>query len=150
MGMLMGGFLSQGGGAPVITVSGESVTHITANGTTARAAIIFRFNDGTVDRIRGTAVLQIDSATDWRIPNGLGTGYYWKYTMLGFPSYNPGSLAANTWYEITADRTIGAEAASNNTQNTHSIVISVADAASDANILDSASYSCSATQGLPP
>lgn len=64
---------------PTITVSGETVSEAAPG----HAIAGIRFNsDGTVDgHSLVSGYYQVDSGTDWRIPNGSGAGYHVRATL---------------------------------------------------------------------
>lgn len=60
-----------GGIGGVVTVSGEAVNDSDSGGATGG----IRFNsDGTIDKLEGASYSQIDSGTDWIIPNIAASG----------------------------------------------------------------------------
>lgn len=82
MGMLAGGFYSQISG--VVTVSGESISSDDdPSGSENPIAGVKFYSDGTVDKLDNNATYtQIDSSTDWIIPNSAADGatYHVKAT----------------------------------------------------------------------
>lgn len=134
----------------VVTVSGEIISHSVANGSTARAGL--RVNtDGTIDKLEGTTYTQIDASTDWRIPNGSGTGYYVKYTkglLDPAPTYNPDSITLDTWYEITTSYRIGYEESTNDSEDSGTITAHISDDGGTST-LDTGAFPLTATVGTP-
>jgi len=106
MGMLVGGFFSQAvAAAGAVTVSGETVTDNVAVNRLARAAIVVR-SDGTIDKIENATVTQIDSGTDWIIPNGDASSLYEvKYDLdIGDTLDASTDLADGIWGALGADK----------------------------------------------
>lgn len=136
-----------------ITVSGETIAHSVGNGSVARAAVTVII-DGTIDKIEGTTLTQIDASTDWRIPNGNGAGFWVQYTkgvLDPAPNYDPDSTTLGTWYELdVTSRRIGWEESADDTANGGTITVKISDDSSGTPVLDQANYPCTATVGLPP
>ena len=98
-----------------VKLSGETIANVEADPTQARAWIIFN-TDGTVDKREGGAVSQIDTATDWIIPNSGADGIYEvRYTNLSGDAFTVSAAAADTWIALTAGRTRGYTNTSNGT-----------------------------------
>jgi len=75
--------------------------------TAAPAQSGFRFNsDGTVDENESGSYSQIDSATDWIIPNAVdGKGSYEiRAVQNSGDALDAGSDALNTWLALSTDR----------------------------------------------
>ncbi len=91
--------------AGVVTVSGESINDVAAGARLYRAALVFR-TDGTVDKIENTTTTQIDSSTDWIIPNGdADSTYDVRYTSnVGDALHSSTSLSEDTWGAMSTDR----------------------------------------------
>lgn len=90
-------------GGSVVTLSGETVEHSVSSPSNAIAGI--RFNaDGTVDRVVGGTPTQVDSATDWVIPNGAAPGAYEvRFTSLtGDAPTVTDSTAEDAWYPFSS------------------------------------------------
>lgn len=127
----------------VVTVSGQTVDASTAAPGTATAGV--RFNsDGTVDQRVQAAYSQIDSGTDWIIPNAAGaaSGTYIRATEVsasGSPLTKNGTM--NTWTLLTSDQEWSAvrSGASVGT-STWTITIEIAADSGGVDILDSADY----------
>lgn len=151
MGLLLGGS-HHDTLVPVITVSGETITHSVSNGNTARAAVQVVI-DGTMNKIEGTTTTQIDASTDWRIPNANGAGFWVQFTKGGLdpaPNYNPDSRVLGTWYELdTGAFRIGWQETADDTQNGGVMTVKISDDSSGSPVLDQANYPCTATVGLP-
>lgn len=130
-----------------VTISGEFLSHSVSNGNTAKSGI--RFNsDGTVDKREGDTYTQVDSSTDWRIPNGSGTGYYIKFSeILTPPTPDVGTL--DTWLELTSNRELSYINSANDSEKSGSFNIQISDDASGTPILDTAIYTPTAIVGLP-
>ena len=87
----------------VVTVSGDAAADTGVN-RAARAAIVLR-SDGTVDQIENVTTTQIDTATDWIIPNSAAPDdYEGRYTgLVGDPLDNATSLAEDVWGALSSD-----------------------------------------------
>lgn len=152
MGMLAGGFLSLGG---TVTLSGQTIVTTGTGQSSAYAAI--RFNtDGTVDEYESHgagAWTQIDSATDWIIPNSAASNKTYHVRVSGTPfpddfTTKPG--ANGTWFALTggsgADREWGVEdfdAAIENLVQTGSVTFQISDDGGST-VIASNTYSLSA------
>ncbi len=87
---------------PTLTLSGQ-IVYAFSNGSTAIAGI--RINtDGTIDQLKGTTYTQIDSITDWIIPNSaaLSTDEFKVTGVTGTFSSSPG--ADGTWFDMSVAR----------------------------------------------
>lgn len=75
------GSLLVGARGGIYTLSGETVVGSTSSGTTSVAVILIN-PDGTVDKNQDSVVSQIDAATDWVRPAGIGdeTSFEVRYT----------------------------------------------------------------------
>lgn len=129
-----------------LALSGELISHDVSNGNTARAGV--RVNsDGTIDKREGNVYTQIDSSTDWRIPNGSGAGFYVRFSKGLFdPTPEIGTL--DTWQEITSAREVTNENSANDSSELVSITVELSRNASDVEV--SGSYPLTAVVGLPP
>jgi len=84
------------------TVSGETI-HL------GRSSICYagiRVNsDGTIDKYGpwSTDFNQIDSSTDWVIPNILANGHYARVDVLSGDAPDPAASATGTWLPISAN-----------------------------------------------
>ncbi len=139
--------------ATLVTVSGEVISNSVSNGNTARAAVQVVV-DGTMNKIEAITTTQIDAATDWRVPNGNGAGFWVQFTKSGLdpaPNYNPDSTTLGTWYELDAvSRRIGWEESTDDTDISGTITVKISDNMSGSPVLDQGNYPCMATVGLPP
>ncbi len=74
--------------------------------TPAPIKVGVRFNsDGTVDRlISGPSYLQIDSATDWRIPNAGSGTFHIRATLNAQTGSGTRVGALGSWLALTSDR----------------------------------------------
>lgn len=135
-------------GSVTVTVSGESISHNVDSGLTARAGV--RVNsDGTIDKLEGVTYTQIDSSTDWRIPNGSGIGYYVQFTK-GVLDPNPTVGTLNSWLQITTNREVYYEESDFNQSNGGTITIEIsATTGGGSPILDSGDYPLDASVGIP-
>ena len=90
-----------------VTLSGESISDIQLDPTNATASI--RFNtDGTVDEVLTGGTTQLDTATDWIIPNGAagdGTGYEVGYTGTPTDAFTAAAAAEDAWVDLSTART---------------------------------------------
>lgn len=90
-----------------ITVSGETGISDTIFG----AVSVSLNTDGTIDKVEGVTNTQIDAATDWVIPNILGsTGRHQaKWSMVSGDTPDTGNMSsADTWYDLgSVNRTVG-------------------------------------------
>ena len=98
---------ASGAAEDVVTVSGQVVSVTT--GTAADATAGIRVNiDGTMDERRGLSFLQIDSTTDWIIPNSSASSSY-ECRITGV-TFNQGSgffveaAAENVWINLAGNR----------------------------------------------
>lgn len=91
----------------IVTVSGQSIED-TGTGLT----MLHINTDGTIDQTEATTRTQIDSATDWIIPNQAANGIYQvKWVALSGDVMNAGNMLGteDTWLDIDTERTIGLE-----------------------------------------
>ena len=94
-----------------VTLSGETGIHGTGDigtGFIANAAIVVRA-DGTIDKIEtGVGTTQIDSATDWIIPNSAASSAYEVMIHEDSGTLNrSGQDAIDTWVALDQDREWG-------------------------------------------
>lgn len=86
-----------GAGIGTITVSGESISD--TDSSTARVGVRVN-NDGTIDKWEGGIYTQIDSGTDWIVPNAHpGLTYHVRLTVSS--GDGPGTGTTNTWLAVT-------------------------------------------------
>lgn len=87
---------------PVVTLSGETgISDDTIQPDVGQVGV--RFNqDGTIDKNEGGAYFQIDSATDWIIPNGAASDkdYHVKCTDNN-ANLAGGSDSTGSWLQLT-------------------------------------------------
>lgn len=89
--------------AGVVTVSGETISDSQAAPGSSQAGV--RFNsDGTVDQNVGGIYTQIDSLTDWIIPNSLASGAYEVRATLNSGTTPTGGESTNTWLSLSSNR----------------------------------------------
>lgn len=87
------------GGSGKTTLTGDTI------GGTATAQLIVR-SDGTTDQNQDGAVTQINSGTDWIVPNAAAPGpYSVRFTLTSGDTPGVGTL--DTWLALTSDRNIG-------------------------------------------
>jgi hypothetical protein len=86
----------------VYTLSGETISD-DSFGDTGIAGI--RFNsDGTVDKNEAGVFTQIDSATDWIIPNGAASGNERvRYTSMVGDDFTTKAALEDTWIAISGN-----------------------------------------------
>ncbi len=84
-------------------LDGESIT----NAITQAAAVRIGA-DGIVEKRDNGGLAQIDSATDWVIPNGeASTDYDVRYTSHTGDALTTSPAAENTWIDLSVDREYG-------------------------------------------
>ena len=104
-GMSVKRFVAAGGGAAVLTISGQNVSTISAVSSVASTSGIRINTDGTIDRLNGTGYTQIDSSTDWLVPPDDAPGTY-QFRVTGI-TFNSGSVwlseaaAEDTWIAVS-------------------------------------------------
>lgn len=127
----------------VVTVSGESATDIGVN-RASRAVIVVR-QDGTIDKIQNVTTTQVDSATDWIIPNSEApSDYQTRYTGLtGDPLDASTSAAQNVWRAISVGDYFYEQRATGNQSFSSTFTIQVRKGTGP--VLDSASFDLTAT-----
>ena len=128
-----------GGGGGTITLSGETISDMVTG-----SAYVQINGDGTVDKYDPT-VSQIDSATDWIIPNAAGNSSYevkWTLTSGDTPTVT-NMAVANTWYALTSDRYVGYSPAIPNNTESGDIVVYIGRGGT---VLASATYTISARE----
>lgn len=91
--------------ASVVTLSGEALSDSDSGGATV--SIFFRA-DGTIDKKEGATTTQIDSGTDWIIPNGAGSSSYevrcTNLTSTSSDTWTTEAAAEDTWIDLGSDR----------------------------------------------
>ncbi len=99
-----------GSGGANVTLSGEFITRIVTSPTNALSSVIVN-TDGTVDKFSGSQS-QIDSATDWIIPNSsASTEYEVRITNVVWQSSGDGESFSSafevedTWKALTGNAT---------------------------------------------
>jgi len=97
------------GAVGVVTLSGETITHNTLDPTVAQAAVVVS-TDGKMYKDVSGGNIQIDSATDWIIPNQrANTTYQVRVTSVVWndagdgASFTTNFAADDVWAAITAD-----------------------------------------------
>ena len=128
-----------------VTLSGESISDIQLDPTNATASL--RFNtDGTVDKVLTGGTTQLDTATDWIIPNGAagdGTGYEVGYTGTPTDAFTAAAAAEDAWVDLSTARTWSYTTSANETLQSGNLTFRIRRVGPD-NILASATYSISA------
>ena len=92
-----------GGTSAVVTLSGESINGL--DGTTSYAGV--RINtDGTVDENVDAAYSQIDTATDWVIPNSFSSKktYHVRATEDSWNSNGTRNGTMGSWLQLSSNR----------------------------------------------
>jgi hypothetical protein len=127
-----------------VTLSGETVTdyHSPLPGT-ATAGI--RFNtDGTVDKLVDGAYSQIDSGTDWIIPNvDADSTFDVRCTNITSGSWTSEAAAEDTWISLSANREW--YVFTNGIPSTQACTCTFEIRKDGGAVLDSATYTCTAT-----
>lgn len=138
------------GGPIVVTVSGESLSHVVGNGNDATAGIRV-MRDGTLEKVEGVVETQIDAATDWIIPNSKGfTGYHVKFSKGALDPAAAGGDAIDTWHAIdTTVRTIWWTEFSDDSTQSATLTVAISDDGGTTT-LDSGTFPITLTVGLPP
>lgn len=88
----------------VVTLSGETIVD------SDQGSALVRFNtDGTVDKVLTGVSEQIDSGTDWIIPNGAAQSLYeFKWDQVSGDPMNSGNMSVEgTWYALSTNRSVG-------------------------------------------
>ncbi len=122
-----------GGGAGNVTLSGETIQHITVSGPWAGVRIN---SDGTIDKRTGATptYTQIDAVTDWIIPNGDASALYdvkieeVSLTGGGSPTFsNPGGAGKglSTWFDLGSNREWGVRTPGPSQSNVWTITIHI-------------------------
>ena len=99
------------GGAGVVTVSDDTLSFVDGPAIGVMVSGV-RFNiDGTVDQITGDTGAggpdynQINSATDWVIPNSKNTGYHIKIVKDSGDALNGSGIdPVGSWVALSSDR----------------------------------------------
>lgn len=106
--MVFAGIGADAAAGATVTISGESVTVVSSTTSSQSRAGIRVNTDGTIDKRVGNTYTQIDSATDWIIPNGSASSTYQiritNVTWLQGSAFNTAAAAADTWIDMSADR----------------------------------------------
>ena len=88
--------------AGTVTVSGEVIVGATSVGT-AKAGVIFRAAGKVAKTVNGTET-QIDSGTDWIIPNGDANSLYEVRYIGGTETWTVKAANQNIWADLSVDR----------------------------------------------
>jgi len=101
-----------------LALSGEVISHTASDPTQARAHVIFN-SDGTVDKREGGTITQLDTGTDWIIPNDAAdTLYEVRYTGLTGTAFGVSAANADVWIDLSSNRTWGYTNTTNGTTDT--------------------------------
>ena len=88
---------------PAYNLNGESVSNVLTNVAAIRIGL-----DGIVEKRDFGGLAQIDSATDWVIPNETADGDHdVRYTNLTGDALTTFPAAEDTWIDLSADREYG-------------------------------------------
>jgi hypothetical protein len=132
----------------VVTVSGEGISDSAPNGTRTATAGVRVNSDGTIDKLVDTTYSQIDSSTDWVIPNSYSGTYHVKFTKGGLdPAPTGGTL--DTWLALSSSYLVYYDESADDTLNGGTITVEISDDGGSTT-LDSGNYPLTATIGLPP
>lgn len=117
MGLLLSGVIQRLVAAPVVTVTGgDAIHHAVTNGNTATAILRIRA-DGTIEKTEGVTQTQLQSATDWIIPNNANDGLYEVKFSKGILDDAPtGGDALDVWHFLSANRTVEYVESTNDTE----------------------------------
>ena len=137
-GLLLVAAAMNAGSPAIVTVSGQTITPApVADPGNAKATVIFNA-DGTVDQNRNESVTQIDSATDWIIPNEKASGDYdVRYTGLTGDALDIAAAAEDAWIALSSDREFGLTQTVIGTKDT---TVTIEIRGPDGSTIDSASY----------
>ena len=95
--------MAAAGGGGKVTLSGEDI--VDNDSGSAQVHIIFRA-DGTVDKKEGATTTQIDTGTDWVIPNVAANATYdVRFVGLTGDAFTAEAASVNTWIDLGSDRT---------------------------------------------
>ena len=136
---------------PVVKVTGvgagDPIAHSVANGSTATVRLTVR-QDGKIFKLEGGTSTQINTNTDWIIPNnGNDNLYEVQYTKGIFDDTPTGGVALNTWFFILVDRSIEYVETANDTELTGTITAHIR--YNGGPEIDSGGHVMQATVGLP-
>lgn len=126
----------------VVTVSGHTVSSTSSSGNSTAT---IRFNaDGTVDQDENGVTTQVDSATDWIVPNSAASSdYQIRYTnFTGSALLSPPS-AEDEWIDLSTDRNFSLFRFSGNL-GTSSCTFTIEIREGTGSVLDSATYTLTA------
>jgi len=138
-----------GGVSWAVNLDGQTISY----SSTANRYAGVRINaDGTVDRRGGTSGSygQIDSGTDWIIPNGAASSDFDVYCTVNSSSgagLNGGSDAVDTWLDLSTDRMWYCF---RNTVGTNSANLTISIRYNGGSTLDSGVYDLTATKNSSP
>jgi hypothetical protein len=92
------------GAGIVVQLNPVAATDAAAAPSAATAGI--RFNtDGTVDKRESASYTQVNSATDWIIPNGAASSdYEVRYTGHSGDAFTTEAAAEDTWIALSSNR----------------------------------------------
>lgn len=136
-------------GGAVVNLDGETISFSSTNNRWAGVRIN---TDGTVDRRGGTTsnYTQIDTTTDWIIPNGAANSSYEVYCAVNSTSGNgldAGSASTATWLALSTNREWFCNRTTVGTDNAN-ITISIR--YNGGSTLDSGTYDLTATKNSSP
>lgn len=129
----------------VVTVSGENVSATINTPTGAQSRITFKA-DGTVTKTENIIETQVDSLTDWIIPNSsANSGYEIRYTLFSGNGVIS-SLSEDVWSALDQNHSITLTRVGSNV-GTSTCTFTIEIRFSGGPVLDSAIYSLTSTVG---
>lgn len=143
------GFSFAGGVSWTVNLDGQTISF---SSTANRWAGVRINTDGTVDRRGGTSgnYVQIDSGTDWIIPNGSASSDFEVYCTVNSSSgsgLDAGSAATDTWLALSTNREWFC---SRTTVGTDSANLTISIRYNGGATLDSGTYALTATKTSSP
>lgn len=133
-----------GASGDVVTLSGETgIQDTVSGGGTARAGV--RFNsDGTIDKREASSYTQIDSSTDWIIPNSSAPDdYEIRCASITAGGWTVAAASTGTWVALSSSREWRVEETSEDSSQTCTAVFEIRKGSGSA--IDSATYQATAT-----
>lgn len=130
---------------PVGTVTLTNASITDSGGAPARATVIVR-TDGTLDKREGGTVTQINTSTDWIIPNVAASSSYqakWDLVSGDAPTEVTAGWTEASWQAISSDLTVGYATGA---PGTESGVVRVSIRLGTGATLDTGDYTLSATE----
>lgn len=97
--MMLLGILLRGGAKYVLTLTDATITHAVIDPADATAGVRFQ-TDGTLDRVQGATPTQINSTTDWVIPNNAAGTFHVKATEVSWGGAGTRVGTMGSWVEL--------------------------------------------------